>query len=58
MSYRMSSMPTSRQTANVKMFLKTRCLLCLNSGYSCDWTTATTTVNDTEIMAISFYKDE
>jgi hypothetical protein len=28
------------------------------AGYSCDWTTATTTVNGTEIMALSFYKDE
>ena len=28
------------------------------AGYSCDWTTATTTVNGTEIMALSFYKGE
>ena len=28
------------------------------AGYGCDWTTATTTVNGTEIMALSFYKGE
>ncbi len=28
------------------------------AGYSCDWTTATTTVNGTEIMALSLYKGE
>lgn len=28
------------------------------AGYSCDWTTATTTVDGTEIMALSLYKDE
>lgn len=28
------------------------------AGYSCDWTTATTTVNGTEIKALSLYKGE
>ena len=28
------------------------------AGYSCDWTTATTTVNGTEIKALSLYKAE
>lgn len=55
------SMPTTNDDINAMLYQSMVYTLqrdYCTAGYSCDWTTATTTVNGTEIMALSLYKGE